>query len=89
MVADHREGVTALHHMSGDAQGVRRAWPPVYQIAEKQGAAAGRRGYGDGLAVPLHPVSQLAEQFLKLISAAVNVADDVEPRIHHSTRVTL
>jgi hypothetical protein len=80
VVAGDGQGVACpdhAHHQTKHARGVRAA---VDQVAEEHRRPAFRMPGVDGspVGVSLDPIPQLAQQTLKLPSAAVHVADHVE-----------
>ncbi len=75
VVAGHAEGDARFHHAPHEVDDADDIWPAIHQIAEEDdlapvGMAPTRLGVGQ--------IAELIQQLLKLVAAAVDVADDVE-----------
>ena len=71
MIIGHAEGDQAVSIARDQGH------DPLRRVHEDQ-RAAGRRRYGDSLALPGDVVAESFEQLLEFIAAAVDVTDDVE-----------
>ena len=78
MVARHAERHTARHRIHHETEAVDDLGAPVHQVAQKDQPPPMVMGDRETLVPALDTIAEPVQQRLKLVEAAVDVADDVE-----------